>query len=212
MEIVRVPVADLQPDADNARQGDVRQIIESLKEFGQHRPLVVQRKTGRIIAGNHTYHAAVALGWTEIDVLFVDDDDRQAIRRAIADNATGDLASWNDAKLRELLEEVGTDVPGLTQEQIDELMAEQEELFDDGPEETPIFPIVANAGEHYAYVLVVALNAVDAAWLETNMDLRTEQSYKSSAVGHSRVVTVPRFRKMLPELGDAARNAMDEEE
>ncbi len=95
MEIVKVPVEQLVLDPDNARKGDVTSILDSLREFGQHRAIVVQRTTNRVVVGNHTLKAAKMLGWTEVDVFYVDDDDTKAIRRGIADNATGDLATWD---------------------------------------------------------------------------------------------------------------------
>ncbi len=81
---IDLPVLDLE----NARKGNVASIVESLQEFGQHRPLVLQRSTNKIIVGNHTYKAAKVLGWTEIAVFFVEDDDVAAVRRSLADNVT----------------------------------------------------------------------------------------------------------------------------
>ena len=81
---IDVPVLDLE----NARKGNVTSIVESLQEFGQHRPLVLQRSTHKIIVGNHTYKAARLIGWYEIDVVFVDDDDLKSIRRSFANHVT----------------------------------------------------------------------------------------------------------------------------
>ena len=64
--VVLVPLNELHEDPKNARQGNVQSIIDSLKEFGQHRPCVVQRSTNQIRIGNHLYKAAKVLGWEKI--------------------------------------------------------------------------------------------------------------------------------------------------
>jgi hypothetical protein len=197
----RVALDDLVPDSMNARKGNVAVIVDSLREFGQHRPIVVQKETGRIIAGNHTFFAAQTLGWEEIDVIYVDDDDVTATRRAIADNATGDHARWDERILKDLLESVGEDVPGVDQALLDRLAK-----LDEVPvEETPIYPIVPKPGEGYSYVVIIADTIVDVAWLETAFDLQKEQSYKSTLVGKSKVLTVERFRSLLGEMAEFAK-------
>lgn len=195
MQVVSMPIEQLVPDPRNARQGDIASIAASLREFGQHRPAVVQAATNRIIAGNHLVLAAASIGWSHIDAVLVQDDDETAVRRGIADNATGDKASWDDHVLKDLLNEVGQDVPGLD----DKLLAR---LFkdDDTQAATPVYPIVPNAGEHYSYVLVISTSVVDDSWLATAFDLRAERSYKNSKVGLSRVVTVSRLRELLPDM------------
>ena len=128
MKVVVVPLGALHLDPQNARKGNVQAIAESLKEFGQHRAIIAQKDTGRIISGNHTYLAAQTLGWSHVNVFWVDDDDEKALRRGLADNAVGDQAKWDDGALRKLLEETGTDVPGLDQAQVAKLFKEIEDV------------------------------------------------------------------------------------
>lgn len=202
MEVVRVAMDALSPDPVNARKGNVSVIAASLREFGQHRPLVVQRGSNRIIAGNHTYEAAQALGWSEIEVFYVDDDDLKAVRRAIADNATNDQATWDDAILRDLLETVGTDIPGVD----DALLARLAKMDGPNEEEEPVYPISPRPGEGYSYVILVAESAVDSAWLETSFQLAREKAYKSGKIGLSRAISVTRLRELLPELASYVRS------
>lgn len=199
--VEEVPLSEIHPDPRNARRGNVAEIASSLREFGQHRAVVVQRSTGKIIAGNHVYHAARSMGWETIGVVFVDDDDEKALRRGIADNATGDLATWDTDILRELMEEVGTDIPGITDDRLEELAAIAADAPSAGAmgldEEQPMFPVVARVGEQYAYVVVVAENEVDVAWLKTRFGVREERSFKGPQVAESWVVTVKRMREVL---------------
>jgi len=115
-EIVRLaqPIANVTPHPRNVRQGDVGAIVTSLEAHGQYRPIVVQKETGHILAGNHTFQAATALGWDKIAATYVDCDDEQALRILLADNRANDLASYDDNALAELLTELaeGTGLEG----------------------------------------------------------------------------------------------------
>lgn len=103
LSIVRVPVDSLMTHPNNVRKGNTKAIKESLTVNGQYRPIVAQKETRHIIAGNHTYLAARELGWTEIHVVWVDVDDEAAIRIMLADNRTSDFGSYDDEGLAELL-------------------------------------------------------------------------------------------------------------
>lgn len=98
-----VSIDSVRPHPKNVRQGDVGAISESLKAHGQYRAIVVQRSTGHILAGNHTWKAAKALGWKQIGVHYLDCDDDRAMRILLADNRANDLATYDDAALAELL-------------------------------------------------------------------------------------------------------------
>lgn len=107
-ETARVPLVELHEHPRNARQHDLAVISRSLDGIGQYRPIVVNRgtKTGRpneILAGHGTVKAATALGWTGIDVAFVDVDDVTATNILLVDNRASDLAEYDDRLLVELL-------------------------------------------------------------------------------------------------------------
>lgn len=104
LQHLAVAVNSLTPHPQNVRQGDIGAISESLKHHGQYRPIVVQLSTRHILAGNHTYKAAKALGWKEIACTFVDCDDEQATRILLMDNRANDLASYDDGALAEMLQ------------------------------------------------------------------------------------------------------------
>jgi len=108
MIITRVPIDSVHPDPANVRLHDERNldaIKGSLARFGQQKPIVVDRKR-TIRAGNGTYAAAKALGWTEIDVVETDLEGVEAVAYAIADNRTSDLSSFDDEALAKLLIEL----------------------------------------------------------------------------------------------------------
>lgn len=74
---------------------------------------MVQQSTGFILAGNHTYKAAVALKWKEVAATFVDVDDEQALRILLVDNRANDLAMYDDAALAEVLKYLDSTATGL---------------------------------------------------------------------------------------------------
>ena len=196
MNVEEVNVEELVPDDKNARKGSVGELMKSLSDFGQHRPIVAQRSTKRVIIGNHMLEAAKALGWSTIAVTFVDDDDVTAIKRGLADNLTADRSGWDEKQLASLLSELGddaTELPGLTTKMLDNLLSDVTE----NKVEPALLPITARPGEGYSYVVIMTQNDIDTLWLETVMGVRVEQSYKSKKVGRSRVITVEQFKKAL---------------
>ena len=56
--------------------------------------------------GNHTWQAAKKLGWKEIAVAFVGDDDVTAQAYALADNRTAELGSYDDELLLQMIQEI----------------------------------------------------------------------------------------------------------
>jgi len=114
----------------NPRRGEVKAIMRSLERFGQRKPIVAL-PNGTVIAGNHTLMAARELGWDEIAVTFSDDDPQTAKAFALADNRTGDLGTYDEEILAELLVEVSDDpelllATGYTEADLREMVGEVE--------------------------------------------------------------------------------------
>ncbi|MBU6346274.1 MAG: ParB N-terminal domain-containing protein, partial [Cyanobacteria bacterium REEB494] len=97
----------------NPRIGDVDAVAASLEKFGQRKPIVVRKDDGTIIAGNHTWQAAKKLGWKEIAVAYVGDDDTTAQAYALADNRTAELGSYDEQALKDLIDKVAAVDPDL---------------------------------------------------------------------------------------------------
>src|SRR5260370_39577020 len=113
-----VPCADLLLDPANARkhpEPNLEAIKGSLRVYNQRKPVVVNRRTGTIEAGNGTLQAALALGWSHLAVVYVDDDPMTAAGFSIADNRTAELAEWDREALDKLLSEIKTNDPLLDQ-------------------------------------------------------------------------------------------------
>src|SRR5690625_1802676 len=91
-----VPITDLTPHPDNARQDNTDLIAQSLQPSCQYRPRSAQAPTGHALAGNHTLAAAHQLGWTQVAATFVDVDDTAARKILLADNNTSDEATYDE--------------------------------------------------------------------------------------------------------------------
>jgi DNA modification methylase len=113
LEALATPVTDLELLDGNPRRGDVDAVARSLERFGQRKPIVARRSDRQVVAGNHTLQAARKLGWSEIAVVWVDDDDVTAKAFALADNRTAELGGYDDQLLADLLKAVGDVDPAL---------------------------------------------------------------------------------------------------
>jgi DNA modification methylase len=109
LDELRVPIGSVRGYGRNPRRGDVAAIKRSLEVNGQYRPIVVNRRTTEVLAGNHTWLAARELEWPEIAATFVDVDEEEAARIVLADNRTAELGGYDDTELAALL----ASLPGL---------------------------------------------------------------------------------------------------
>ena len=112
-EYALVSADTLEVHPENARRGDLTILRESIRANGFYGVCVVQKSTNYILAGNHRFLAAVEEGITEIPTVYVDVDDDEARRLLLIDNRTTDLATYDDSKLKELLEIVKATERGL---------------------------------------------------------------------------------------------------
>lgn len=113
-------------DPMNARmhpERNLEAVRESLRQYGQKKPIVVRRQTMVVVAGNGTLEAARSLGWTKLAAVVQDMTDVEAAGYGIADNRTAELACWNEVNVRiidKMLQESGSPTIGWS---VDELTA-----------------------------------------------------------------------------------------
>ena len=143
--VPEAPIDAVRPHPRNARQGDVGAITESIRKNGVYKPVVVQRSSGFILSGNHTWKALKALGRLTIAVIYVKVGDDTALRILLADNRTSDLASYDDHGLAALLVELrataaGLDGTGYDGDALDDLLKELGQGLHREPEDVPKVP------------------------------------------------------------------------
>lgn len=129
----QAPVAELTPHPENPRQGDVGAIHTSIEANGFYGAIIVQKSTGRVLAGNHRLQAAVAAGASKVPIIEVDVDDDTALKILLADNRTNDLASYDNQILTDLLTGIAQQNPqallgtGYDGDDLDDLLASLQE-------------------------------------------------------------------------------------
>lgn len=104
LAITYVEVHAVEQHPENANNGDVDLIQESIQVNGLYQPILVQRSSGYIIVGNHRYLAAVRRGMTTIPVIYLDIGDEEARRIMVVDNRSARVGHDDEGLLANLLE------------------------------------------------------------------------------------------------------------
>lgn len=103
-------IKDLKNDQNNVRahsNKNIEAIKESLRKFGQVKPIVISADKV-VVAGNGTLQSAKELGWTQIQAVQIpaEWDEAKIKAYAIADNRSSELANWDLPKLSMQVEEL----------------------------------------------------------------------------------------------------------
>lgn len=118
VRMTRVELSALVPDPDNANEHpdeNIAAIHASLLEFGQVDPLIVQKESRRVIAGNARLLVMQSMGMTHANVIELDVSDERAIALGLAHNHTGRLARWNAPQVLKLIGDLEAFHPKLAQ-------------------------------------------------------------------------------------------------
>lgn len=114
---------------------ELERLRASIRTFGVVRPIVVNRRSERIVGGHQTVKAAELEGYRDLPVLYVDLDEHGERQLNLALNKIS--GEWDDEKLRDLLGTLqleGADMPltGFSDDELAKLL-EQESPPDDFP-------------------------------------------------------------------------------
>lgn len=108
MKIINLPIEDLIPYENNPRHNEsaVDAVAESIRQFGFLVPIVID--SNNVIAAGHTrLLAAQKLDMKEVPCVKAEDLNEEQIRAfRLADNKTGELATWDFEKLELELQEI----------------------------------------------------------------------------------------------------------
>lgn len=193
------PIAKLKEDPGNAKKHSVDQvgrIAKSLAAFGQQLP-VVRAADGTILAGNGTYLAAKLLGWDAIASIPFKGSAALARVFKIADNRSGELSEWDNAKLAKQLGRGGADLDsmGFTKEEADMVKARAEEVIPDAGDEPPadeekprawtaqvrMVQLVYTAEQHARFI--AAVKALAPAYKTSNVTDTVVEAMRRASVG-----------------------------
>ena len=137
LEVVQKKLGDITPYANNPRNNDdaVEAVAASIREFGFQQPIVTD-KDGVVIVGHTRLKAAEMLGLETVPVVVADLDEDKANAYRLADNKSGEIATWDVEMLDLELDGIGIDMSPfgfVTAEVEDEI----EITIDDFTEEVP---------------------------------------------------------------------------
>lgn len=111
-ELVLVDLYDVHPM--NARKHAREETKDSLREFGQYKPVVVSEASGFAVAGNGLLLAIRELGWANVWVHIIPGmTPADELRLLALDNRTSDKAGYDQERLLELLDAIADDQQGL---------------------------------------------------------------------------------------------------
>lgn len=165
-------IGDLKLLTGNPRKGDVDAVARSLERFQQRKPVVAQVRTGEITAGNHTYLAAKSLGWDEIAVVWVEEDDATAKAFSLADNRTAEKGGFDNELLIAMIQDVMADDAELVAAASyddDDVQALLDSLSTDDAdeqEEPPSRPATITLNERFMIGPFTVLNSREGVWQE----------------------------------------------
>ena len=111
MEILKIKLSELTPDPDNAKEhpeGQIDQIMESIRRWGFNDPIGVWGDENVIVEGHGRYEALRRLGYKEVECIRLDqltDEERKAY--ALVHNQTNMVTGFIPEKLDLNLASIG---------------------------------------------------------------------------------------------------------
>ena len=108
MEIVKVDINELISPEYNPRQitdDEMEKLKNSINEFGYIAPIIVNKHNNHIVGGNQRYEALKQLGYTMIDVIYIDEPDinKEKALNIRLNNLSGE---WDMPKLEKVIDEL----------------------------------------------------------------------------------------------------------
>lgn len=127
MKIEEIKISELTHPEKNAREhpeAQIREIMRSVKEFGQTRPMVVD-DNNVVLIGNGLLEAMKRAGWKTASCVVVNGwDDAKKKKAMLADNRIFAMGRDNADVLAEIIRELGEDeldVPGFDADLLESL-------------------------------------------------------------------------------------------
>ena len=173
---VYVPVSELVPWDQNPRLNEsaVEEVAKSIKRFGFASPIIARTADNMVIAGHTRLLAAKKIGLKSVPVRFMDLDLNDAQLLALADNKIGEIADWDENKLKDILASLDDqDLSGLgwSDDELDALIDHHE-------------PVELNGDpDHVPEVQELAITSAGDLWLLGDHRLLCGDSTKEEDVG-----------------------------
>lgn len=179
IQVKKIPISMLKPWDKNPRKHgeDIKNIIKSIERFGWTNPVLVQKDTLRVIAGHGRIEAAKAKGITEIPVIELDLNDKDASAYTIADNRLAEMSNWDFALLMEELQNMDSEIRNIVGFDDHEF----EKMLNDSNDENSEAEVhfTEELMEAHNYVVLYFDNEIDWLNLQTLYPLKTVKALDS---------------------------------
>ena len=109
LKIDYVDIDTLKPWDKNPKRHDIEMIKDSMDKFGITQPILVQKKSNRVIAGHGRLQAFRQLGKKNVPVILLDLPDNKAKAYALVDNQATMIQGWDGNLLETIFTEMGED-------------------------------------------------------------------------------------------------------
>lgn len=106
LTVQQVDPATLHQLPGNPHSADMEALEESIAVNGFFSPVLVQKTSNIVVAGNHRLLIALKNGWKTIPAIILDVDDEQAARIALADNKVGSMGRDDESDLLAMLQAI----------------------------------------------------------------------------------------------------------
>ena len=191
MEIVKVDINELISPEYNPRQitdDEMEKLKNSINEFGYVVPIIVNKHNNHIVGGNQRCLALKQLGYTMIDVIYIDEPDinKEKALNIRLNNLSGE---WDTNKLQNILDDLKLQEFDVSLTGFD--IEVQKFEFDDNPSiyNVPSSDIVDMKGEDQE-------ETIDEIYFEIPDD---EPEYDESIADTVESITCPRCGYELPK-------------
>ena len=191
MEIVKVDINELISPEYNPRQitdDEMGKLKNSIKEFGYIAPIIVNKHNNHIVGGNQRCLALKQLGYTMIDVIYINEQDinKEKALNIRLNNLSGE---WDTNKLQNILDDLKLQEFDVSLTGFD--IEVQKFEFNDNPPiyNTPSSDIVDRKGEDQE-------ETIDEIYFEIPDD---EPEYDESIADTVESITCPRCGYELPK-------------
>ena len=150
MEIVKVDINELISPEYNPRQitnDEMEKLKNSINEFGYIAPIIVNKHNNHIVGGNQRYEALKSLGYTDVDVIFVDEPDsnREKALNIALNKISGE---WDFVKLADIFDDFELNDFDISITGFDDLELENFGIEEDPKEHEPVEVVEDDYEEH----------------------------------------------------------------
>lgn len=195
LEIDVIKSADYNPRKITPKKK--KELRDSIEKFGLRDPLKVNQHPSRknvLISGHQRLKICKDLGMAKVPVTFENLTLAKEKEMNLRWNKNGgefDLALVNDVADREILLDIG-----FASSDLDAVLTEFEEKFEDVDTDDPVYPIAQKFNEKYDYIMIATRTEMDFTWLSNILEIERGIDYKSKNMGICRVIPVSQFQKL----------------